>query len=122
MLADLMEAWEPTYKELEDYYAKYFSLGCLNTTLENKFGLISLICFLTKQARKNNPDATCYQVIKKVVKDTGFNKYQEEFLRGLSIICGDFMIQTSDFITFDLKSTKEIVEKINEIMNTWMPF
>lgn len=122
MLADLMEAWEPSFSELEDTYEEFFSLSYLNTTLENKFGLISLICFLTKQARKNNPDATCYQVIMKVTKDTAFDKYRMKFIRGLAIVCEDFMKNTVDFMTFDLKSSKEMIKKINEILDTWMPF
>lgn len=118
----MMEAWNPTYKDLEDYYAKHFSLGFLNTTFENKVGLISLICFLTQQARKKNPDATCYQVIMKVIGNESFNKYKAEFLRGLAVVCDDFMKHTSEFLTFDLKSAKAITNKINEILDTWMPF
>ena len=122
MLADLMEAWEPTYSELEEYYSRYFSLGGLNTTIENKFGLISLICYITQQVRKKNPDATCYQVIMKVVGDIPADKYTTEFLRGLSVVCDDFMKHTTEFLTFDLKSSKAIMAKIKEILDTWLPF
>lgn len=118
----MMEAWEPSYSDLEDYYGNYFSLRYLNTTFENKIGLISLICFLTQQARKKNPNATCYQVIMKVVGDEPFNKYKVEFIRGLSVVCDDFMIHTTNFLTFDLKSSKAIMEKIKEILDTWIPF
>ena len=122
MLANLMEAWEPSYSELEKYYSKYFSLGGLNTTIENKFGLISLICYITQQVRKKNPDATCYQVIMKIVGDSPINDYNMEFLRGLSVVCTDFMNHTTEFLTFDLKSSKEMITKIREILNTWLPF
>lgn len=122
MLADLMDAWEPTYSELEDYYAHYFSLGNLNTTIENKFGVISLICFLTQQARKKNPDATCYQVIMKILDDRLQDKYTLKFLRGLSVVCDDFMKHTTEFLTFDIKSSKEMIKRIREILDTWCPF
>ena len=118
----MMEAWEPLYSELEEYYRKYFSLSCLNTTIENKFGLISLICFLTQQARKKNPDATCYQVIMKVLGNETFDKYRMEFIRGLSIVCDDFMKHSSEFLTFGLKTSKAMVDKIKEIIDTWLPF
>ena len=62
----LMEAWEPSYQDLENYYQEYYSLGNLNCDIGSKFALISLNCFLTKQARLKNPDATWYQVIMKV--------------------------------------------------------
>ena len=119
---NLMEAWEPTYSELEEYYNKYFSLSFLNTTIENKFGLISLICFLTQQARKKNPDATCYQVIMKIVGDEITDKYRLQFLRGLSIVCNDFMKHTTSYLTFDLKTSKEMVSYIKNIIDTWLPF
>lgn len=118
----MMEAWEPTYSELEEYYRRYYSLSYLNTTIENKFGLISLVCFLTQQARKKNPDATCYQVIMKVVGNEKFDKGRMEFLRGLSIVCDDFMKHTTEFMTFDLKSSKAMIAKIKEILETWLPF
>ena len=119
---NLMEAWDPTYSELEETYRKYFSLSCLDTTIENKFGLISLVCFLTQQSRKKNPDATCYQVIMKIVGNEITDKYRLQFLRGLSIVCDDFMKHTSNFLTFDLKSSKDMVTRIKDIIDTWLPF
>jgi hypothetical protein len=121
MLADLMESWQPTYTELKEYYEKYFSLGGLCTDIGNKFALVSLICFLTSQARKKSPDANCYQVIMKVI-DKKEHKYNMDFIKGLSIICDDLMLNTSEFLTFDMKSSKEMVNKILEILNTWVPF
>lgn len=111
----------PTYQELSEIYARYFSLGYLNTDIGDKFALVSLTCFLTKQARLKNPDATPYQVLMKIVGDTPQNK-EWEFLKALSIVCDDFMKQTTEFLTFDLKSAKEIVVKIRSILDTYLPF
>lgn len=116
-----MEAWEPSYKELESYYRQYFSLEGLNCDIGNKFALISLICFLTKQARQKNPDATCYQVIMKII-DGEESDYDMKFIRGLSIVCSDMMKHSNEFLTFDLKTSKAMVSKIKEILNTWLPF
>ena len=120
-MGNLMDAWNPTYQELEDYYHEYFSLGDLDCDLSNKFALISLICFLTKQARIKNPDATCYQVIMKIISGEESN-YSLEFIRGLSIVCTDMMKHSNEFLTFDLKTSKAMVEKIKEILKTWLPF
>ena len=59
----------PPYDELRKIYSKYFSLGYLNTTINNKFALVSLICFLTFKAKSNKPDVTHYKVIKSITKD-----------------------------------------------------
>lgn len=116
-----MEEWNPSYKDLEEYYRKYFSLANLNTDIGSKFALISLICFLTKQARMKNPDATCYQVIMKIINGEE-NSYDMKFIRGISIICDDIMKQCTEFLTFDIKTSKDMVKKIKEILNTYLPF
>lgn len=42
----------PNYEELKGIYSKYFSLGGIAGDINNKFGLISLVGFLTYQARQ----------------------------------------------------------------------
>lgn len=109
------------YEELQKIYSEYFSLGYLNTDIGSKFAVISLICFLTHKMRLKKPEVTCYQVITKVLGKE-LHTYDEQFLIGLSIICEDFMKQTTEFLTFDIKTGKEMVKKIREILNTFIPF
>lgn len=106
-------------RELSGIYREYFSLGNVACDIGSKFALISLVCFLTKQARSKNPDATTYQVIKKV-RGTSCNS--ETLLLGLATICNDFMKNTTEFLTFDMKTSKDMVNKINEILNKELPF
>ena len=117
----MMSAWEPTYDELAEYYCTYFTMSTVNGTLEDRLALIGLICFLTNSARKKNPDATCWQVINKVIPNVG-DKHYNTFLRGLSIICSVFMRNCSKFDSMGFKTSKEIIDKINSIINLWTPF
>ena len=123
---DMMEAWEPTFDQLNEIYQKYFSLKNVDVTIDNKFGLISLICFLTKQARVKKPDATCLQVLEKVNAPTTEEHFcacpNGDFIKGLAIICEDYMKTKGDFMTFGMKSSKEMVAKIREILGTELPF
>lgn len=116
-----MEAWNPSYQDLEEYYKEYYSLGNLNCDIGSKFALISLICFLTKQAKVKNPDATCYLVIMKII-DGEESQHNLKFIRGLSIVCSDIMEHCNEFLTFDIKSSKDMVKKIKEILHTYLPF
>lgn len=116
----MIKAWEPTIEELSAYYKENFTLGCLATDIGSKFALISLICFLTKQARKSKPDATCMQVIKKIVGESGANS--DGLLKAIAVICEDYMRNTTEFLTFNLKSSKEMVDKIKEILHCELPF
>ena len=109
------------YKELREIYNDNFSFQGLDVDITHKFALISLICFLTSQARKKNPDATCYEVITKIEGDCNLDVYQK-FLKGLSIVCESYMSNNEEYPLFDMKSSKEIIAKIKSILVTWVPF
>lgn len=109
----------PSYEELKAIYSKYFSLGNIAGDINNKFGLLSLIGFLTHQARQKNPNATCYQVIMKVLGD---KTMPPEYINGLSIVCEDFMYGVKSFNTCGCKSAKEMIEQINNVLDKWLPF
>lgn len=117
----MIDIFNPSYEDLSKFYAAHFSLGNLNTDIGSKFALISLICFLTHKVRMKRPDATCYQVIMKIIEKE-VHLHDADFIRGLSIICEDFMSHTTEFLTFDIKTQKEMVTKILEILHTWLPF
>lgn len=107
----------PSYRELEDIYKKYFSLGYLNTDINTKFALISLICYLTETLRKKKPDVTYYQVIVKISNGI----LSEDQVNSLSIICSDFSYGCNEFPTFSIPD-KDIPAKIREILTNWLPF
>ena len=110
-----------SYSDLKAIYERYFSLGGIAGEIDNKFDLISLICLLTDNQKKKNPDITCYEVIEKITAK-GKNKLPEPYIFGLSIVCEDFRKGSESFNNCGLKSGKEMVEKINEILDKWLPF
>lgn len=114
-------AGTPSYKDLQNVYLKWFSLGGIAGEIDNKFALISLICALTAAQKNKNPDITCYEVIKKIIAKGG-PQLTDDYLFGLSIVCEDFLKGSTKFNTCGLKTAKEMVEKINEILEKWLPF
>lgn len=112
-----------TYRELDNFYATYFSLGNLNasnnrSSFENRIVLISLICKITEAAKKKNPDVTHYQIIMKLSDKLGL---PEEFIKGLSIVCHDFSYNSTDFPTFGLKG-QDVIKEAKAILSNYMPF
>lgn len=107
-----------TYRELEDFYNKYFSLGNLNININNKFALISLICYITTSMQKKQPDVTYYQVVYKICDTLGF---EEDFIKGLAVMCSSFGYGCKDFPTFNIKP-KDMVQTCRDILKTYMPF
>ncbi len=113
---DLMNAWNKTHDELQEDYNHYFSLKFLNTSFSNKMCLLSLVCFITKKAREKKPEATCLQVLKKFAGERDLNSR-------VAIICEDLLKdRDQNFPLFNFKSSKEMIDKINEIMDTYLPF
>ena len=106
------------FQELEKIYKEHFSLGYFGNTLENKLALIGLICYVTYKAKLKTPDVTYYQVITKIV---GNPLGMEEVIKALAIICEDFGYNCNEFPTFGLKGN-EIISKIKELFNFYMPF
>lgn len=107
-----------TYQELREFYATHFSLGNINEDISKKFALISLICYITYESKKTKPDVDVYRVITKV--SDGMH-LPEDFIKGLSVICEDFMYGCTKFPTFGLKNN-EIVKQIRLILDSYMPF
>lgn len=105
------------YSEMDKLYKKYFSLGHLNTDINTKFALISLICYVTEKLKAKKPDITYYQVIYKLSQGV----ISEEQVKVLAIICSDFSYGCTEFPTFGLND-KDIPEKVREILSNWTPF
>ena len=109
------------YIDLQNLYYKYFSLSNLSKDVTDRFGVISLVCYLTNSQKLKSPDITCYKVIQKVLA-RGDNQLPDDFIKGLSVICEDYMLNCKEFNNFGLKNTKEIVDKLNAIFNNYLPF
>lgn len=112
-----------SYEKTRAIYNKYFSTGCLVTTLENKLALIAMICFITNSINKNKDPlhkVTCYQVICKIGKDFPTEVHQD-FFKALGAICDDFMYGCTEFPTFGI-DPKVMPKEILKLLNTWLPF
>ena len=112
---DIIET--PPYAEMQRMYSRYFSLGCLNKDLNTKFALIYLIGYLTDKVKSKRPDTTHYQIIRKIAG----NDVEEDFVKGLAVVCSDFAYGCKSFPTFGIED-KNIPAKIKEILSDRLPF
>lgn len=112
---DIIET--PPYAEMQRMYSRYFSLGFLNKDLNTKFALISLIGYLTDKVKSKRPDTTHYQIIRKIAG----NDVEEDFVKGLAVVCSDFAYGCKSFPTFGIED-KNIPAKIKEILSDRLPF
>lgn len=107
-----------SYNQLSDIYQKYFSLGYINDDINTRFALISLICYIVHSLQAKNPDTTYYQVVYKLCDKLGI---EDNFIKGLSIVCENFGYGCSKFPTFNIQP-KDMVKTIRQILSELMPF
>lgn len=111
------------YKEKVVIYSRIFSLGNLNSTdLNTKLILISLIALTYQQLQKKNPQITPLDILLKITRQAKDNSGFYQFLEGLSILVQDLSYGCTTFDSCGMKSSQEIINKIKEILNTWIPF
>jgi hypothetical protein len=113
------------FNELRKFYNEHYSLGYLNLTesdghspFERKLILISLINYVYEKNKHKNPDLTYYSLIYKLSQKLGL---PDEFIKGLAIICEDFAYGSTNFPNFGLEG-KKILEEIQNILKTYVPF
>lgn len=115
----------PSYAEKKGLYTKYFSSG--NNTSQSfadKIELITLICFLTQQMNKKDPEKfpDAKSVLDLIFKDS-IDWSDSDYVIGLGIVADDFMFGVKEIEKpGNYSSAKEIVTRIKELVEQWMPF
>lgn len=104
------------YENLKQLYTE-FSLGNLGTDINNKFALISLVCYITYNKKLKDPTWSCWSTLYKINQGA----IPDNILIGWSIVCEDFLYGCSEFPTFGLQ-LKEIPKKIKELLLMYCPF
>ena len=119
-----IEFKELTYEEKVGFYLKNFSTGAFSSgKLSNKLALISLICLVTKKLREKDGNLSVKTVIEKILQRPLFyTEAFDAFLIGLAIICEDFLYETKEIDNFGFTESKQIIAKIKELLNEWLPF
>lgn len=107
-----------SYKELERIYLEYFNLGYINDTINSRFALISLICWIYKHLKETNPDTTYYKIVYKISEGLGL---PDNFIKGLSIMCENFGYGCKEFPTFNIQQ-KDMIKTVKNILKNYVPF
>jgi len=103
-------------------YNHVFTLGQFSQNIEDKFTLISLMAFLTKKMRERDPDITPLTILMKLTDQEADDSGFYQFLEALSIVVEDLSYGCIKFNLYGCKTSQEIINKIKELLNTWLPF
>lgn len=104
-------------------YNKVFSLGNLNSDdMNDKLVLISLVALTTQKMREKDSTITPLKILMKITNQIKDNSAFYQFLEALSILVEDISYGCKKIDSCGMKTSQEIIKKIKEILDTWIPF
>jgi hypothetical protein len=109
-----------SFDEIKTIYSQYFTLGYLGASMSDKMACIALTCSITNELKKKGKKVTCYDVLLKVGKFSGFDE-KDVFLKVLGAICEDFMYGCKDFLDFGIPA-KEQPKQLKNLLDKYCPF
>lgn len=111
-----------SYKEKLLLYKKVFSIGNFGDDLNETLILISLVALTTTKMREKNPEVTPLKVLMQITstydQTTGFF----QLLENISILVDDMIHVSPKIDNCGLKTSAEIINRIKNILNQWLPF
>jgi hypothetical protein len=110
------------YEERRDVYQSVFSLGYLaSEEMNDRLVLISLIALVYQKMKVKEKDITPLVVLLKITGQKEKDSYYQ-FLESLAIIVEDFSYGIKKIDACGLKTSQEIINRIKELLSTWIPF
>lgn len=118
------ELSELSFEEKSRLYTVVYGFGSIaSTNITDKLVLISLIGLSSYKLKEKNPEMTTLDFLIAITKSTKKKDEQfHNFLENLAILVDDLSYATKEFDTCGMKSSAEIINKIKEILETWLPF
>ena len=111
-----------TYEQRRDLHVRYFSLGSIGKNLNDKLILISLLSLTYMKMKVKKPDITLLDILKSITKQAPDNSSFYQMLESLSIVVEDYSYGCSEADSCGLNSSQDIINKIKEILSSWLPF
>ena len=112
-----------SYEEKNDVYSHVYSLGTYSSdTVNDKVILISLISLLYIKMQVKHPGTTPIKILMKITGQKKDNSIYYQMLETLSIMVEEFSYACKTASPYGLKTSKEIINKIKEILSAWIPF
>lgn len=111
------------YREKFNVYQRVFSLGKFQSdNFNDKLILISLIALTTNKMREKDPSITPLKILMQITNQVQDDSAFYQFLEALSLLVDDLMYGVNKFDSCGLTTSQEIINKIKEILNQWLPF
>jgi hypothetical protein len=104
-------------------YNKTFSLGRFSSDdMNDKLVLISLVALANQKIKEKDATMTPLKLLMSITGQVKDNSGFYQFLESLSIIVEDLSYGCKKIDPCGMKTSQEIINKIKEILDTWLPF
>ena len=112
------------YSDKKALYEDNFSLGIFTSeTVNDKLILLSLVSLVYLKTKEKKPNIKSIDILKQIVPNySSKNKHKLKMLESLSITVEELCCGCTTADACGMTSSKEIINKINELLNTWIPF
>lgn len=109
-----------SYENKQNLYKENFSLGHISKNVNDKLILVSLVSLVYLKTKVNKKDVKPIDILLQI---RGKSKAPHiSMLESLSVLVEDFCYDCDKADPCGLKSSKEIINKIKELLNVWIPF
>lgn len=111
------------YTDKLSAYNRVFSLGNFTSDdMNDKLVLISLVALANQKMKEKDATMTPLKLLMKITGEIKSNSGFYQFLEALSIMVEDLSYGCNKIDTCGMKTSQEIINKIKEILDQWLPF
>lgn len=111
------------YEDKLRFYRATFCFGYLNSPdFNDRLVLLSLVGLTYQKMKLKNPTITPIELL---IKITGYEKDNSsyfQFLETVSIVVEDMSYAVTNIDSCGLTNSKDIINKIKELLGSWLPF
>lgn len=112
-----------SYEEKRALLPQFISLGTFSSDdVFDKLILVSLVSLVYLKLKKTKPKITPLEVLLKISGDSEVGSYYYNMLESLALLVEEFCYQCTTSNAFNMTDSKEIINKIKELLSAWTPF
>lgn len=112
-----------SFEEKTQVYKSCFSLGNLSSEeLNDKLVLISLVALVYQKMQLKDKNITPLAILLKIMNQPKDGSAAYQFLESLAIMVEDLTYNVKKIDSCGLTTSQDIINKIKELVNTWLPF
>lgn len=110
------------YHDKLEVYTKCFGSNVFGDEMNNRLILMSLLSLTYNKMKEKNPEITPLKILMQLTNTSKSNGHFYQMLETISIQVEDFSYQCKKIDNCGLTNSQDIINKIKQILDLWLPF